>query len=112
MLPRVWSGKSAWHTQDLQTFSRRERLLNIGPPGGAALEAELPPRSACSLAARAWSCFSSRRRIRRPRSAGMGNEPDVIAATVMLQTFGLVRSYVGFGGSSSEAWWGLFSTVR
>jgi hypothetical protein len=32
---------------------------------------------------------------------GMGNEPDVIAATVMLQTFGLVRSYVGFGGSSS-----------
>jgi hypothetical protein len=104
--------ESAWHTQDLQTFSRRERLLNIGPLGGAALEAELPPRSACSLAARAWSCFSSRRRIRRPRSAGMGNEPDVIAATVMLQTFGLVPSYVGFGGSSSEAWWGLFSTVR
>ena len=25
---------------------------------------------------------------------GMGNEPDVIAAAVMLQTFGLVRSYV------------------
>jgi hypothetical protein len=49
---------------------------------------------------------------RRPRSAGMGNEPDVIAATVMFQTIGLVRSYVGFGGSSSEAWWGLFSTVR
>jgi hypothetical protein len=32
---------------------------------------------------------------RRPRSAGMGNEPDVIAATVMLQTFGLVPMPLG-----------------
>jgi hypothetical protein len=100
MLPRVWSGKSAWRTQDLQTFSRRERLLNTGPPGGAALEAELPPRSACSLAARAWPCFSSRRWIRRSRSAGMGNEPDVIAATVMLQTFRASPKLRGLGGSS------------
>jgi hypothetical protein len=36
--------------------------------------------------------FPLEERIRRPRSAGMGNQPDITAATLMLQTFGLVET--------------------
>jgi hypothetical protein len=88
MLPRVWSGNSAWHTQDLRTLGRGERLLNIGPPGRghATLKLSNLPVSLL-LDGAGVVVFLLEEADQAAALRGMGNEPDVIAATVMLPDF-------------------------